>query len=345
MEVPAVRSRRLVLALTSVLAAAVFGLPATPVQAAGTACTDLTLPVTLAGKTEQIYGKLCVPANAKTVQVLVPGASYNSAYWDFPYTPETRSFRLAMNNAGYATLTLDRLGTGRSSRPSSLSLTSFTQAGVVHQVIQALRAGKGAPKFSKIILGGHSVGSAVTMIEAGTYQDVDGVLITGLTHGINALGAVPILASLVPASLDAKFIGKGYDIGYLTTISGMRFADFHSPGIRIPGVGEADETTKDVFATGEVIDTVLLGAILPYSKKITAPVLLVMGNDPAFCGLLAPDCSTPESLRRGEAPFYSPEARLQTFVVTDYGHSLNFAPDAPSYHAAVVDWAASTVGR
>src|SRR5687768_17076579 len=106
MEVTVVRSRRLALALTTALTAAVVGLPAAPAQAEPASCQDLTLPVTLAGSAQQIYGKLCTPANAKTVQVLVPGASYNSAYWDFPYTPDTRSFRLAMNKAGYATLTL-----------------------------------------------------------------------------------------------------------------------------------------------------------------------------------------------------------------------------------------------
>ncbi|MET0233626.1 MAG: alpha/beta hydrolase [Kibdelosporangium sp.] len=337
------RSRRLVPAMVGALVAALLSIPAAPVHAA-VPCQDLTLPVTHAGRTEQIYGKLCRPANARTIQVLVPGASYNSAYWDFPYAPETRSFRLAMNKAGFATLTLDRLGTGRSSRPLSVTLTSFTQARVVHQVIQALRTGKGAPKFGRIILGGHSVGSAIAIIEAGTYQDVDGVLVTGLTHGVNALGAVPILASLIPATLDRKFLLKGYDPGYLTTRAGTRFSDFHSPGIRIPGVGETDERTKDVFAAGEVVDTVLLGATLPYSRKIKVPVLLVMGRDPAFCGLTAPDCSTADTLLRNESGYYSPAARLKTFVLPSYGHSLNLAPDAPTYHSVVQNWAKSTVG-
>ncbi|WP_237773917.1 alpha/beta hydrolase [Actinosynnema sp. ALI-1.44] len=337
------RSRRFLASLTSALVAATIGVPVTPAQAA-VSCHELRLPVTLAGNTEQLYGKLCRPAHATTIQVLVPGASYNSAYWDFPYTPEIRSYRLAMNKAGYATLTLDRLGTGRSSRPASLALTSFTQAGVVHQVIQALRAGRsGAPTFDKIILGGHSVGSAIAIIEAGTYQDVDGVLITGLTHGINVLGAVPILTSLIPASLDPKFRSHGYDPGYLTTRAGTRFSDFHSPGVRVPGVGETDEQTKDVFAAGEVVDTVLLGALLPYSRKIKVPVMLVMGNDPAFCGLLAPDCSTPQTLLRAESPYYAPEAKLKTYVLRSYGHALNFAPDAPDYHAAVATWTASVI--
>ncbi|MET0133811.1 MAG: alpha/beta hydrolase, partial [Kibdelosporangium sp.] len=335
-------------ALAGLLAAAVIGFPVAPAQAQAGAvtCQDLTLPVSLAGQAHRMYGKLCTPQGARTVQVLVPGASYNSAYWDFPYTPETRSYRLAMNKAGYATFTLDRLGTGRSTRPASVLLTAFTQATVVHQVVQAFRAGTGAPRFARIILGGHSVGSAIAIIEAGTYHDVDGVLVTGLTHGINPLGALPILASLIPAGLDPLLAPKGYDAGYLTTMAGVRFADFHLPGARVSGVPETDENTKDAFAPGEVVDTVLLGAVLPYSRRINVPVLLVMGKDPAFCGfLLAPDCSTAAALYRSESSKYSSAAKLQTFVLPSYGHSLNFAPDAHKYHAAVVAWADQLVGR
>ncbi|SMD22018.1 alpha/beta hydrolase [Kibdelosporangium aridum] len=338
------RARRLVPALTAALVAAVVGFPAAPATAA-TTCRDVNFPVSLAGTAQTMYGRLCAPTGASTIQVLVPGASYNTAYWDFPHTPETRSFRLAMNKAGYATLTLDRLGAGRSSKPPAVALTAFTQATVVHQVIQAVRAGDGVPRYDKVILGGHSVGSAISIIEAGTYKDVDAVLITGLTHGVNVLGAVPIFASLIPAGLDPKFADRALDVGYLTTLAGTRFADFHMPGKRVTGVPETDEETKDVFAPGEVVDTLLLGAILPYSKKIEVPVMLAMGKDPAFCGLLAADCSSAESLRRSEAPYYSAAANLKTYLVGSYGHSLNFAPDAPLYHAAVIKWADSMVGR
>jgi pimeloyl-ACP methyl ester carboxylesterase len=340
-----VRPRRIVPAMAAVLAAAVLGLPVPAQSAPQVTCQDLNLPVTLVGTAQSIYGRLCTPTGSHTVQVLVPGASYNSAYWDFPYATDTRSYRLAMNKAGYATFTLDRLGTGRSSKPLSALLTSFTQATVVHQAIQAFRTGTRAPRFDKIIIGGHSVGSAIAMIEAGTYHDVDAVLITGLTHGVNVLGAVPILTSLLPASLDPKFLGKTLDLGYLTTIAGTRYADFHQPGLPMPGVDNTDEATKDMFAAGEVVDTVLLGAILPYSRLINVPVMLVMGNDPAFCGFPAPDCTSADTLYRAEAPDYAPEAHLTTFVLPSYGHSLNLAPDAPKYHAAVVTWADETVGR
>jgi pimeloyl-ACP methyl ester carboxylesterase len=310
-------------------------------------CQDVLLPVSLAGLSQTVYGRLCVPVGgARTVQVLVPGASYNHTYWDFPYTPDIRSFRLAMNNAGYATLTVDRLGTGNSSRPPSVLLTSVTQADVMHEVIQLLRSGTRVPRFDRVILGGHSVGSAIAVIEAGTYHDVDGVLVSGLTHGVNGLGAVPILSSLVPAMLDPKFIGKSLDLGYLTTAAGTRFSSFDSPGPFDSTVAGVEESTKDAFATGEVVDTVLIGVLTTYSRRITVPVLLAMGGgDPAFCGLLAANCSTAATLFASESPYYSQAARLRTYVLPGYGHALNYAPNAPDLHAAVVQWANTMVGR
>lgn len=321
-----------------------------PAQArpSGASCADLNFPVSLAGQAQAMHGKLCVPeGGTKTVQVLIPGASYNSTYWDFPYQPEIHSFRLAMNNAGYATLALDRLGTGLSSKPLSAELTSFTQADVVHQVIQMLRNGEYTQPFTKVIIAGHSVGSAVTTIEAGTYHDVDAVVITGLTHGVNAVGATPILATaLEPAILEPKFAGKGYDLGYVTTIPGTRYGSFQSPGAYDSQVAATDEATKDVFAPGEVVDTVLLGVLIPYSLNIKVPVFLAMGNDPAFCGgPTAPNCSSAETLRSAESPYYSQESHLQTYVVSDFGHALNYAPDAPLYYQAVAQWADSTVGH
>lgn len=325
----------------------VLGIGGLPVPGhADTACTDEYLPVTVAGLAQTVYGRLCEPAGgAGTVQVLVPGASYNSTYWDSPYTPDIRSFRLAMNDAGYATLTVDRLGTGRSSRPPSAVLTSTTQAGVMHQVVQALRTGHGVPRFAKVILGGHSVGSAIAIIEAGTYHDVDAVLVTGLTHGVDPPGAVPILASLIPATADPKFAGDGYDPGYLTTMAGTRYDSFHYPGPYDVGAVDMDESTKDAFAPGEVVDTVLIGVVTTYSRLIDVPVMLAMGaDDPAFCGLLAANCSSAQALYGSEVPYYSPAARLTTYVLAGFGHAINYAPNAPDLHAAVINWANRVAG-
>ena len=336
---------RALVALTAMTAALVLTVPVAA-DAQPPSCTDHYFPVTIAGLPQTLYGQLCVPVGgAKTVAVLVPGASYDSAYWNSQYDPSELSFVHAMNNAGYATLDIDRLGTGRSSHPLSALLTSTTQAITVHQVIQALRAGSQTPAFSSVLLGGHSVGSAIAIIEAGTYHDEDGVLVTGLSHGINPLGAAAILATLIPADLDAKFAGLGLDPGYLTTSPGTRYSSFQAPGPYISGVADMDEATKDAFAPGEVVDTVLIGVVSTYSKLINVPTMLVMGqDDPAFCGgLIAPNCSTAATLLADEGRYYAPAAQLRTYVVDDWGHSINYAPDAPGYQAAVIAWAKKMV--
>ncbi|GGM34012.1 alpha/beta hydrolase [Longimycelium tulufanense] len=302
------------------------------------------------GEAQTLYGKLCVPTGgASTVQLLIPGATYNSTYWDPPATPGVHNFRASMNQAGYATLTVDRLGTGRSSKPLSLKLSALGQAEVMHQAVQKLRSGELGPKFEKVIIGGHSLGSLISILEAATYQDVDGVLITGIAH---KLAVVDVLkdgfGSMYPATLDGQLAERGVlDPGYLTTRPGTRGNAFHWPGKATDAALKLDEATKDVFATTEAADGLGVALLTPYTRKIAAPVYLVMGgHDRLFCGPLGVDCSSAQTLLRDEAPFYSPEARLQAYLLPGkYGHSFNYAPNAYQYHQAVVHWADTMVGR
>ncbi|HUQ58284.1 alpha/beta hydrolase [Lentzea sp.] len=305
-----------------------------PASAAVT-CQDVSYPVRigltpLVTTQETMAGRLCVPANAKAVQVLIPGGTYDRTYWDVGFEPLTHSFTQAQNKAGFATLALDRLGTGRSSKPLSALVTASTQASAVHQVITTLK-----PRFAKVIVGGHSIGSAMAIIEAATYDDVDGVLVTGFTHKMNHLTVVPVLANMVPA---------GLDVGYLTTMPNTRYNSFHKPGPLITGAISFDESTKDVFAVTEAVDTILLNTVVvPVSRKIDVPVMIALGNDTHFCGAGIPlegsDCSSPAALKADEAQFFPAVPRLNTYILNGYGHSINYAPNAPAYLTAVANWA------
>ncbi|MFE9745338.1 alpha/beta hydrolase [Saccharothrix saharensis] len=330
------RWSRLRLSAVALLTAAAGLLPAAPASAAPVTCEDLIVPVPVLGTAHHVYGRLCAPAGASTVQVLIPGGTYNSSYWDISYSPDTRSYRQAMNRAGIATLAVDRLGTGRSSRPLSALVTASTQAHAVHQVVRAVR-----PRFEKVIVGGHSIGSAMAMIEAGTYHDVDGVLVTGFTHRMNLVTVVPALAGMIPAVLDPQLHRSGLDLGYLTTAPGRRYDSFHAPGPRVPDAIGFDETTKDVFAVSEAVDTITLhNVVIPFTRLIDVPVLVVVGaGDTHFCGRpLGSDCSSSDALRASEAPFFAPSARLRSSVLPDYGHSINYAPNASTYHQTVTAW-------
>jgi pimeloyl-ACP methyl ester carboxylesterase len=331
--------RRLCAPVVAVLAAGALLTPA-HADSSQVSCQDVYFPVSLLGTPQTMYGHLCAPADARTVLVLIPGGTYNSSYWDIGYTPQIRSFRLAMNNAGYATLALDRLGTGHSSKPLSLLLTATAQAAAVHQVIQAVRAGSETPQFNSVVVGGHSIGSEMAVIEAGTYHDVDGVLTTGMTHRMNLVTVAPVLAKMIPADLDPQLSGEGLDPGYLTTSPGTRYSSFQSPGPYDAGAVAYDESTKDVFAATEAADTTVYTTVIdPISQQITVPVLDVVGNDPYYCGPpLASDCSSPAALVASESPYYPKAASVNAYILQGFGHAINYAPNAPEYFAQVVAW-------
>ncbi|RJQ80795.1 alpha/beta fold hydrolase [Pseudonocardiaceae bacterium YIM PH 21723] len=310
-----------------------------------TSCQEQRYPVW--SGSQAIAGLLCVPDGATSIQLLVPGGTYNRAYWE--YENQGVSYRKAQNGHGFATLSLDRLGTGKSTIPNSLTVTVTSQARAIGEVVAALR-----PRFGKVVLVGHSIGTEIVLTEAAKFGRlgmpgrVDGVVGTGLTHHINLLNAGPVFTTLIPAKLDpllaAQRSGLLNDLGYVTTAPGAREADFHRlDPVTLPGALEYDESTKDVTTLGEALETVANTNLLAQmTRQIDTPVLLGMGSlDKIFClPLTGTDCSTPEGLLASEGPYFSAAARLRTFVVPQYGHSFNFAPTAgeASYYGPVSAW-------
>ncbi|MEU7137924.1 alpha/beta fold hydrolase [Nocardia sp. NPDC046473] len=268
----------------------------------------------------------------------MPGSNYNHTYWDFPYAPETYNFRRAMNAAGYATLVVDRFGNGASTRPPSAVLTATGSVIALHQVVGAVRQGlPGVQPFSKIITGGHSLSSGVAVIEASTNHDVDGVLLTGFSHSLDLLGTTGVVATYYPAAEDPHFAGQGYDPGYLTTRPGTRAADFYGAGDYDPAVLATDEATKEVFSLTEYPDG-LTSTLPPATDLINVPVMVVDGSLDRLC-LNA--CASTATLAAEEAPFFTPAAKLRTFVLPGSGHSVNLALNTAAYQAAVQDWLAA----
>ena len=332
--------RRAVAAGLAALAVGAVVAPA-PAAAAPATCQDVYLPVTLAGQQQTVFGHLCRPDRpTSTVLLLVPGATYTAEYWDLPASLGLFSFRGALNDAGYATLAVDRLGSGRSSRPASALLTAITQAGVLHQVVGRLRA-----EYPRVVIGGHSLGATAVIVEAATFHDVDGVLVAGIVHHPDPVDDVAdFLTALYPAALDPVLARRNYDPGYLTTAPGTRARAFHSPAQPSAAVAAYEESTKDAFAAPEAADGLGVGVVSPYTILIDVPVLVALGGqDELFCSpvpLVGTDCSSSAALYAQEAPYYSPAARLRTYLLPGhYGHSFNFAPNADLFAETVVQWA------
>ena len=317
-------------------------------------CAAHTLPVRIAdpGPADQaMWGQLCFRGDREpaTVQLLVHGATYNRLYWNFPYGNGYYSYVDAATAAGYATFDVDRIGNGSSSHPPSSSLTVDAGAVALHDAVTALRAGTadGHP-FSRVIIAGHSLGSAETMTEAARYHDVDAAIITGALHALSPAGVGALQASLYPAADAPAFASSGLDPGYLTTLPGTREALFYDPATANPAVVATDEANKDTTTAAELASGASLLAEPPAqqpSYQITVPVLSLVGeNDTLFCtGATAYNCANAASVQTFEAQYYSPAAHLKVAVIPDTGHDLALSTTAPFTDAIMTAWSLSVV--
>jgi pimeloyl-ACP methyl ester carboxylesterase len=319
-----------------------LAVPATAATAAS--CQDVSVPVQLdLLLPAQVHGRLCVPAGgASRVQLLVHGATYDSRYWDEPIGDGRFSYVRQANGDGWATLAIDRVGYGQSSRELSATLTAIAQANTVRQIIGKLRAGAvGGHAFGNVLLVGHSVGSAVSLIESSLYNDADAVALTGLTHRLSPDELTDVLATAIrPVTLDPSPLATEYDPGFLTTVPGTRAALFYGPHPD-PELLAYDEATKGVISATEVADAIALGFTLPTSLAVTVPVYVVVGGlDALFCGhLLGGDCADAVALAAEEQPYFANARSFTAATLPGAGHDLNFEADAPVYETALNTWA------
>jgi len=199
-----------------------------------------------------------------------------------------------------------------------------------------------------VITVGHSVGAGIAAIEAATYHDVQGVILTGFGHPQSLTSTIDAFTRYVhPAFLDPQFAGQHLDPGYLTTVPGVREEFFYSDTDVDPAVVAVDEATKDKISLTELTDVVALAFTSPLSRSITVPTLLLDGSqDALFCqGLLASDCSSAAALKAAEAPFFSSAAQLQTYVQAGAGHDVALSLNATDGYQAMLSWADTHVGR
>jgi pimeloyl-ACP methyl ester carboxylesterase len=327
------------LALLLVTGAAVGGVG--PLSGGGSArqdCRDLRLPVAvLAGQPAryEVAATLCSPGSTRgrTLQVLVSGAGFDQHYWDFPYRPERYSYVRAATRADYATLNLDRLGSGASEYPPAAEVTVASDAFVLHQILGMVRTGRLAwLGFGRVVTVGFSVGAATAIQEAATYGDSDGVVVTGFLHHAGPL--IGSFGSVIhPAADDPMFARRHLPAGYLTTRPGARGRFFFNADTTDPKALEADERLKSTFTAGEGDGFAAVLRDSELSRAIQVPVLVVVGErDGLFCD--DPVCSAATS----EYQHYSPTAQLQVSIVPDAAHALNQHRNARDVFATIRTW-------
>jgi alpha-beta hydrolase superfamily lysophospholipase len=305
------------------------------------------VPVSVAGLpgSYQIAGQLCLPAGPPpaTVQVLVPGATYDASYWDFP--AGGYSYQQYAQAAGQATFAISRFNTGTSSRLPSAVATVQADASALHQVIAALTAGQaGGVTFANVVTVGHSLGSIIAADEAAAWHDAAGVVLTGFTHTLDPSFAAALAAGqiLQPAQLDPQLVTQ--PAGDLTTPPGTRAAWFYAPADASPAVIAADEATKTVITAGELA-TFPVPMVLPATGAITVPVLQAAGQDDAvfWCSLLS-SCADSAQLQAAEAASFGASPSYTGYVLPGSGHDLNLAVNHDQFFATLSGWVSAHAG-
>ncbi|KAI1118444.1 Alpha/Beta hydrolase protein [Nemania sp. NC0429] len=273
-----------------------------------------------------IFVKLCLPndpkksAEVKTVQLLTHGATLDHTYWDiapgFSYVDEASA-------AGYATLSYDQLGVGKSDHPDPIQVVQATaQVAVTHELVGRLRNGKlGGHSFEKVAGVGHSAGSTLTQGITTQYpKDFDAVILTGTTANAASVPLSMAAFNLINANTDPAPQFKDLPAGFLTQQSsaGIQFAFYRYPNFD-ENAFRQQVANKQTNTLGVLLT---LGGIVAPSTEFTGPVDLINGqHDLVFCG---GDCLVPTDLNKEALSLFYPAASKgsQTYIAEGAGHCI-----------------------
>lgn len=209
-----------------------------------------------------VYNK----SHHRPLVIMVHGASDNHTVFDF--APGYRAAR-DLANHGFGVLTVDRVGYGASSRPDGDTLDFTTAARHLHEVVQDVRAGALGFTPPEIVLLGPSAGADIIMVEAGTYHDVDGVVICFNTDALQP--------ELFEVDVNAWFAqGPYFDFGV-----DFRTSFFYAEPWARRRIIDLDNATRSLVPRAEILSA-LNAESAPFRDDIDVPVLLMQAEHDAL---------------------------------------------------------------
>ncbi|ARN73396.1 alpha/beta fold hydrolase [Oceanicoccus sagamiensis] len=312
---------------TPVILPAGEGLSAFDLQ--GLTCEDYRIPTRLTPGSWfefDIVGELCWTGQLadKTLQVLIAGAGYGPVYWDFPYQPDTYSYKRAALRAGYATFNYYRTGIGASDHPFGILVNVENQVYVLSQLIDFLQAEK---SVNSVVTVGHSLGSVIAMVHAGDYsRQLEGVVLTGFLHNSNPGFNLAMRDGTELAMFASDFAGDIVDPVYMLSKPNTRKDIFYTLANTDPQVPVVDELNRQTLTVAEII------SMLKYFKmpasNIEVPVLIVTGEDDfVVCGGEL-SCKDSQKVADYEQSLFPKSACVDTLILAGVGHNLNLHKNA-----------------
>lgn len=205
-----------------------------------------------------VYGE----SERKPLLLLVHGASDTHTVFDF--APAYRAARL-LAALGFGVLAVDRVGYGDSSRPDGDTLDFARSADYLHEVVLAVRAGALGFTPPAIVLLGPSAGADISLVEAGTYGDVDGVIVCFQTNQLQP--------EIFEVDVDAWLSqGPYFDFGVE-----FRTDFFYALPFADPRIIDLDNATRSLVPRAEILSA-LSNESAPFRDDIDVPVLLMQAE-------------------------------------------------------------------
>ncbi|KAL1604047.1 hypothetical protein SLS60_005639 [Paraconiothyrium brasiliense] len=299
-------------------------------------------------KTFQTGGTFCKPKVLKagkedTVLVATHGAGFDRRYWASSYKPETYNFAQYALDAGYSIFYYDRLGVGLSSRISGYEVEAGPQIELLASLLRSLRKGQytAGVKASKLVLIGHSFGSAISNNVLGLYPELaDAAILTGYAFpskedpafytsglGLSVFGSR--IVSTLPASSKPQFAAS-FDDGWLSFVDKYAFTESFLGGedYEVP----AAEYSFKIAQPYSGVDFLSAFAQMTAADKFEGKVLLAPAErDLFFC---AGDCK--DTFARGLQGSLFPNTKPEVYFQQGSGHGQNFALNARDMYGEVV---------
>jgi pimeloyl-ACP methyl ester carboxylesterase len=275
------------------------------------------------------------PPGRSELQILVHGAGHDRRYWDWPVGRDRYSYVEWAAARGIATLTIDRIGCGASSKPPSDLNTIAAQAQILSQIAAQARSGlPGTRPFQRVVLVGHSLGSVVSGCAAGSGADVDAVVLTGylpVDAGSDA-GEALVARVFAPAAEGLPYLTGLVDDGYLTPRPDARGQlGFWAPQAD-PSIIAADALLASTVTRTELLGAAAAGRAV---RSGGAPTLVIVGQYDAllFSPLNGQNCYDKVSEVAAACP-----AHFDFKVVPDSGHNLTLHRSAHFFYQIANDW-------
>jgi pimeloyl-ACP methyl ester carboxylesterase len=273
------------------------------------------------------------------LQILLHGGTYDHRYWDWPIEPQTYSYVDWAAANGIATIAIDRIGCGASSKPPGREVSVLAQVEPLRKLLGEARRGDmgfGSGPFDRVVLIAHSLGSFLAAAEASRYADVDAVVLTGTSALDQRLGRDgKVSASRFRAALDDPAMGAHDrpDRDYLTTLPKTRDAAMFYRPATDPAVIEIDEHLKGTVTTAELDDA---PDAAEETARIGVPTLVAFGQyDVVAVDPTRGDRDGYDTVRRcsRQAP-----GHFDFEVVEQTGHCLNLHRSAPQTFELITKW-------